>query len=144
MVDLRRWSGTIVLSRNIGQSRTYTVGWPFSYTSKAGQTFKLVTGFSTDGASVPRIAWSYMSPFAGVHVPAVILHDALYSTHFEDRKSCDKLLREALESLGMRKSKAWLVYQSVRLGGSWAWKNHEPPLPLGEVLEVSDKRDNEG
>ncbi len=126
-----------MLAREIGRKRLYEVGEPFAYLSEAGQTFVVRSSFMTDGASVPRFAWSYMSPFAGVHVPAVILHDALYATHFEDRKFCDKILREALESLGVRKSKAWLVYQSVRAGGAWAWKNHEPPFWLGQVLEVS-------
>ena len=124
------------MAREIGDKGRYTLQEHFTYRSKAGQYFQVLAGFSTDGASVPRVAWSYMSPFAGIHVPAVILHDALYATHYGDRKFCDKILREALESLGVRKSKAWMIYQSVRLGGSWAWKNHEPPVPLGEVLEV--------
>ena len=135
-MDLARWGGRIVLMRRMGEGRVYTVGEHFSYLSRAGKRYQVLDGFRTDGASVPRIAWAYMSPFAGVHVPAVILHDALYATHFGDRKFCDGILREALESLGVRSSKAWMVYRSVRMGGSGAWRGHEPPFQLGEVLRA--------
>lgn len=118
---LNQWSGIICLARKFGEERNYKVTNHFTFSSRKGK-FSVLPGFVTDGASVPRLFWAYASPFAGLHVPAVILHDALYATHHRNRKFCDKLLYEALLSLGIRKSKAWLMYQSVRAGGWAAWK----------------------
>ena len=124
MANLSNFEGKICLSRRIGEKRTYTIEDVFTYRSSKGE-FSVLPGFITDGASVPRVFWSYASPFSGRHVAAVILHDALYAVHYRNRKVCDKILYEALIDLGIRKSKAWLMYRSVRAGGWVAWNKAE-------------------
>ena len=123
-MDYPRWPMKyIVLYRSTYETRTYYLGAPLSFISAQEGVFSVRPGFKTDGASVPRLFWAYASPFAGAHTAAVILHDALYASHCQnDRGFCDKLFYEALLTLPMRSSKAWAMYQSVRLGGKRAWK----------------------
>ena len=132
-------NGVLVLQRHVRESRIYRLGGPLEYFSDSQQAlFRVGVGFETDGASVPRVFWAYASPFAGLHAPAVILHDALYTAHWERRKDSDEVFYEAMLSLGIRKSKAWLMYRSVRVGGGFAWngKTEEQIVRAQELLEV--------
>ena len=69
-----------------------------------------------------------------VRNPAIV-HDYLYSKTGElcktrrvgrkvlylSRKDCDRLFYEALRFYGMSKTKAWLMWLAVRVGGWKAW-----------------------
>lgn len=92
-------------------------------------------GFECDLASIPAILRPYVSnDDYRVRTPS-ILHDYLYKKRgmvvhatFSwvkniklSRKDCDRLFCEALRFYGMSKTKAWLMWLAVRVGGWKAW-----------------------
>ena len=90
---------------------------------------KVPSGFITDFASTPRLAWSIIPP-TGKHTKAAVLHDYLYSdptcwficgielSKFEiSRKECDKIFLNAMKVLGVKKWKRTIIYLGVRIGG---------------------------
>ena len=76
--------------------------------------------FETDFASVPRIFWAVISP-VDKHAKAAVIHDYCY---YYARKRCDEIFKEALEVLEVSPWKVWCMYQSVRVGGYYAWWKH--------------------
>ena len=82
----------------------------------------LKPGFITDGASIPRFAWSIISsPFFGPLVYGAMIHDGLYTKMYLPRKECDKLLRQMAKEKKFNRVKRFLVYYVVRLFGGSHW-----------------------
>lgn len=100
------------------------------YVSKDGTRYVMPAGATSDGASTPREMWNVLPPF-GVYWPAAVLHDCAYrNTLLIDEKTmeapfraslvkdaCDKLLLEAMESLGVNEIERSVIYSGVCLGG---------------------------
>ena len=81
--------------------------------------------FDFDGASVPQALWSLgLSPMTGGYQRSACLHDALYASEYFDRKVCDELFLEAMESEGVGYFKRYAMYNSVRIFGGSVWKGH--------------------
>ena len=82
--------------------------------------------FDFDGASVPQALWSFgLSPMTGGYQRSACLHDALYASEYFDRKVCDKLFLEAMESEGVGYMKRYSMYYAVRSFGWTVWKSHK-------------------
>lgn len=100
--------------------------YPLIYQTKSGLYISAPIGFVTDLASVPRIFRSLYSVH-GEHTQAAVIHDYLYSERNGDkrftRKESDQIFHEAMLELGVRKTKAYLMYLAVRVGGRLVWKN---------------------
>jgi hypothetical protein len=99
-------------------------------------------GFLTDGGSVPRFFWRLIdSTDPDILYPA-FAHDFLYSTHggpkHLKRRVCDKVLREQMKALKVRKWKIAAVYLGVRLFGWHAW-NNEPMYKLARTPLLTQK-----
>lgn len=91
-------------------------------------------GFTTNLASIPRLARLFV-PKTGKHDQAATLHDQGYeyrvifvrhpngkvSYVVKDRAYWDRVFYDALLVLGVRRTRAWLMYQAVRMGGWIAW-----------------------
>jgi hypothetical protein len=79
-------------------------------------------GFSSDGASIPRLFWSLIgSPFSPRFLKASIIHDYLYNRGY-DRKKADKKFKELLEVSDVKSWRIYLMYHSVRMfGGVCRW-----------------------
>lgn len=90
-------------------------------------------GYRTDFASVPRFAGAYLL-YGGRGNKAGALHDYLYSTQMVDRKTCDKVLREAMIATGYSKLTAAAFYAAVRVGGGSHWNQpNQPQTPAVEA-----------
>jgi len=73
-------------------------------------------GFSSDGATIPRFAWSFVgSPLQGSNRRAGIIHDMLYRYNVLPRIECDKIFYRILRKDGKRWVTAKLMYWAVRL-----------------------------
>lgn len=98
-------------------------------------SFTIHKGFKTDLASIPAVLRPIVSnDDYKVRNPAIV-HDYLYSKNgrvvqntpswqkvlYLSRKDCDRLFYEALRFYGMSKTKAWLMWLAVRVGGWKAW-----------------------
>lgn len=102
----------------------------FSFDLPAGRV-TIPAGYTWDGATVPRIAWSIvgLTPF-GAHDAASLKHDWLYGfegqipdyPHRLRRKFVDNMFFEDLEQLGFGGIELAVIKRFVRIGGYWFWR----------------------
>lgn len=94
---------------------------PLVYQSDvAGMTFTVPAGFVSDYASVPRAPLVYWL-CGDTSTMASVVHDAIYTYHWVDRATADKVLREASAVTGVAAWRRTLMYWGVRLGGASHW-----------------------
>ncbi|EAH5044254.1 DUF1353 domain-containing protein [Campylobacter coli] len=74
-------------------------------------------GFKTDGASIPRIFWSFYPPFKSEYFSACVIHDFLCekANSRSDYKIADLALKEAMAFIGCSKFKIFVFYHSCNL-----------------------------
>lgn len=113
-----------------GSKRRWVLLRPFSYDvgeKDSGVRIEVPARFTTDFASVPRVAWPIVSPID--HPSAPIIHDWLYFIHqWPDhmpmtRKQADQILLEALQVDGAGWLKRRMMYRAVRMFGGRAWRS---------------------
>lgn len=80
-------------------------------------------GFITDFASVPRIFWPIISPI-DVHGKAAVVHDYCYYYAIYSKQQTDLIFYESLQVLKVAPWKAWCMYNGVRTGAGYAWRQH--------------------
>lgn len=78
------------------------------------------TGFSTDGASVPRLPGAWLIAGGVANRPAVV-HDWLYATQRFPRYICDRVFAEAMACEGVGFWRRGLMWAAVRGFGWRAW-----------------------
>lgn len=107
-----------------------------------------VATFRTDLASIPWF-FAWLVPGLGTHIPAVLVHDALVVRRGEDpthigpevdREEADRILRDAMASLGTPLVRRWLMWTAVILATAvstlrprWRWA----PLVIGTLVLVA-------
>lgn len=122
-----------------------------------------VATFRTDLASIPWF-FAWLVPGLGTHLPAVLVHDALVvkpgegKTHVGpdvDREEADRILRDAMASLGTPLVRRWLMWAAVILATAvsdlrprWRWVTVVAATLLGigglgvvatlDLLDVAD------
>ena len=105
--------------------QAFEVTQPLVYQT-TGMTIQVGVGFDFDGASVPQPLWSFgLPPMTGGYQRSATLHDALYAGEIFDRKLCDELFLEAMESEGVCYFKRYAMYLAVRSAGWTVWKKHD-------------------
>ena len=84
--------------------------------------------FTTDLASIPAL-FVWLVPGLGTHLPAVVLHDGLvrppssppsHAGPDVDREEADRILRDAMASLGTPRIRRWLMWTGVMLATAWS------------------------
>lgn len=85
-----------------------------------GKKYTVPAGFSSDFATVPRLPLIFALVGNTASAPAA-LHDYLYWTHVEDRKTSDRIFREAASGENLPKWRVFLLYWGVRLFGGSHW-----------------------
>lgn len=78
-------------------------------------------GTVSDGASVPRFAWSWCNPLDARYIKIFTWHDWAYYRHIMTRLVVDRMMLYWLIRAGMRKSQAYTIYYAVRLFGAKHW-----------------------
>ena len=101
--------------------RAEWVCWlPFS-----GKWLTIKAGFVFDGASIPRLLWSWAYPFDPNWVAAALAHDGLYAAELLTKNGCDKELFHLMRLTSPEgAAKARTFFIAVDLFGSWVWKKH--------------------
>lgn len=116
-----------------------------------GRRFWLPVGFQSDGASVPRWAWSLsgLRP-DGLIRAAALVHDALYRYGGDlpeswmtwelrareidisrplpkplKRKQADTVFYDLMRRAGIGRYRAWVAYRAVRMAGWASWKEQK-------------------
>lgn len=112
--------------------------WDF-YLPETNQTYVIPKDFIFDGASIPKVLRSFLSPVGLLLVPGII-HDFAYHYEYVWVRKQDGSVKKADEKLGR---KHWdelfiavgnhvngvfiinfLAWFALTLGGWWAWKNN--------------------
>lgn len=78
-------------------------------------------GTKTDLASIPGFFEWYAEPDDMKVIIPSIIHDRDYTTQKCTRLEADRRFRKNLIRMGMRKTKAYMLYYAVRIGGWKAW-----------------------
>lgn len=97
----------------------------FTYTSDNGETVTVKKGFITDGASIPKIAWSLIGGPFGEYAYAAFVHDFSYCYKLFSRKVCDKIFKNAMKDLNVEWFKRNVMYWAVRMFGWIGWNKHK-------------------
>jgi uncharacterized protein DUF1353 len=88
-------------------------------------------GFVTDLASIPRIFFSLLRPDGEYTYPAIV-HDYLYWTQTGTRENADQILKMGMEDFKVDKVTIATIYNAVRAGGDFSWKNNAKLRKAGE------------
>lgn len=103
----------------VGSSRTFRLMNEYRYVSSFGEIC-VPKDFITDGASIPKVFWSIISPFDD-YFGAAVIHDYLYNheTTYLDysRKECDLIFKEAMFNLGVPWFRRETIYRAVQTFG---------------------------
>ena len=79
-------------------------------------------GLIYNGGSIPRLLQIAECPMEYAMAYASAIHDALYGSGLLSRRECDLIFYKALLVCGMNRSKAYMIWQSVRIGGDAYYK----------------------
>lgn len=107
----------------------YQLVEPLVYRSDRFGEIVAPKGLITDFASIPRIAYTYISPESPVILYGSVMHDALYSTRGKlggrafTRAEADEILAECMAVCGARWGQKKVVYNAVRLFGGSHWNS---------------------
>ena len=88
------------------------------------EIIKVPKGFITDGASIPKFAWSILGGPMGEYSAAAVVHDYCYKYKLYTRKRCDYIFYEAMQVLEVPFWKRWLMYHAVRTFAWLGWNAH--------------------
>lgn len=100
--------------------------------------------FRYDGASIPRIGWQLTyTPFHPDVMLAALVHDWLYLSHQFSKETADLIFKDLLLESGVSETKAWIMYQAVKLGGGCAWKqSRDDKKKLRRLWKINRWRDH--
>lgn len=93
----------------------------------AGYAITVPKGFVSDGASIPRICWPFISPFED-SVVAPFVHDFLYSNAGlidlktrVTRNVVDRIFYDLMKQENVWWWRRWVSFRAVRLFGTSHW-----------------------
>jgi hypothetical protein len=91
------------------------------YTDPDGVVWIAPAGSVVDGASIPRVLWSFMGgPFDGKYRNASVLHDVAYDEKTRSWKQCDRMFYNAMRCSGVGATEAKTMYYALyRHGRHW-------------------------
>jgi Protein of unknown function (DUF1353) len=113
--------------------RNFIVRQPIEYLARDGTRYQVAIGALTDGMSTPQQVWAIIPPFGLTTWLPAVLHDAAYRLTLKIwaagrwcetalvREDCDRLILEAMESLGADPAKRDVIYEALRLFGQAAF-----------------------
>jgi hypothetical protein len=113
-----------------GDDRFWILGEPLVAQADDGR-IDIPTGFTTDGASVPRWAQRITdwAPWDDPQRWAGIVHDWLYSQPGVTKRHADNVFRALLASEGAGWLKRKLMYAAVVIGGGHAYRGNQTRGP---------------
>jgi hypothetical protein len=126
------YSGTID-TRWSTDGRSMTLLNELRYTDPKGVVWIAPAGSVIDGASIPRVLWSFMGgPFEGKYRNASVLHDVAYDQKSRPPAVVDRMFYDAMRCSGVGAVEAKTMYYSLlRFGRHWKFsvKKARPVLP---------------
>ena len=86
-----------------------------------GLRITITRGYSTDGASIPKPAWSIIGHPWQAYLPAAIPHDILYNSELLPRFAADLCFHDLMKSLHVSPIRLHAMFYAVRYLGWWGW-----------------------
>lgn len=112
------------LVRPIAEDMVYEVIRSINYIVN-GTRIDVPEGFTTDGASIPRLFWfTTGTPFSPHYLRGAIIHDYIYQTGKTSRKYADQVIYSYLLQDGTSKYNATKIYYALRLAGMFTWRRY--------------------
>ena len=95
---------------------TYKTLNPISFVDSAGTTWSVPTGFVFTGASIPRVAWSAISP-SGEGSAAFVLYEYSVTQRTASSAAVNQMFLEALVAAGVSPPQAKTLFVAVQTFG---------------------------
>lgn len=98
----------------------------FSYVDPKGKRWIAKKGYITDGASIPKVFWSFVGgPFDGQYRNAAVIHDQYCDFKTEPSTDVHRIFYYANRASGVSELKSKILYAAVRIGGpKWGGKSN--------------------
>ena len=100
-----------------GSDRDMELIEPFAFISEDGTPWKVPAGAVINGASIPRLFWTFASPFVGDYRRASVIHDYFCETKARDWKSTHRIFYHGCIADGVPVLKAKAMYAAVYAAG---------------------------
>lgn len=81
----------------------------------SNEVIKISKGFISDGASIPKIFWSFIGGPWGKYGYAAIVHDFILRENLYSTKRADEIFYEAMGVLKVPQWKRWIMFTTVRI-----------------------------
>lgn len=118
----------------------------FSYTDPSGTVWTAKEGYETDGASIPKVFWSFVGgPFEGSYRNAAIIHDWYFDKKDKPWQDVNRIFFYGCRAAGVDALTAKVLYAAVMLGsqrwgrersGCFAGCHAAPALPMNDNGDV--------
>lgn len=106
----------------------------FTYWLNRTEYVDVCRGFETDFASIPRLLKVFWPSPGGLWDLPAVVHDALYQRGYVrnihggkrniGRSEADRIFRDGMGVMGVRRTAIWTLWSGVRSGGWLAWRRH--------------------
>ena len=109
------------LKNNPDTRPTFILLEDFSFTDPNGLEWSVPKCWEVDGASIPKVAWSFIGgPMSGKYAHASIIHDKYCDTKERTAHDTHRVFYYGMKANGVGDSKAKIMYWAVRtFGPSW-------------------------
>ena len=117
--------------------RSMTLLSELLYTDPHGIVWVAPVGSVVDGASIPRVLWTFMGgPFEGKYRNASVLHDVSYDRQDRPPQECDRMFYDAMRCSGVGAIEAKTMYYALlRFGWHWDFSiKRAKPVKIGRKL----------
>jgi len=118
-------------------TRLFTLYAPFVY-----KDIEVPQGFTTDGASIPRIFYTLIGGPFMEYIEAAVVHDWMCeNTQTYTRKEADDTFLEIMVGLGVKEWRRDLMWRAVSLLQKGSWKDVKPVDTINDRNDYSDTAD---
>jgi hypothetical protein len=124
--------------RNSGQTyfRNMRLLRDFVFTDPNDKVWTAQAGYETDGASIPRAAWSAAGgPFDGQYRDAAVIHDQYCSLKTETWQATHRVFYDGMISSGVNELIAKGFYAAVVVGGP-RWGPSVPSVVSPDMIDA--------
>lgn len=91
---------------------------PYSFTEPSGKVWTVPIGAKVDGASIPRVLWTFIGgPFEGKYRDASVIHDFYCDIRTEPWQAVHRVFYYGMRAAGVSQVKALYMYTGVYFRG---------------------------
>jgi hypothetical protein len=110
-----------------------------TYVDTKGLSWIVPKGTKTDGASVPRFAWTLFPPFSGKYRIAAVVHDRYCQTRDRKWRAVHRMFYVAMRAAGVDAISARIMYASVyAFGPRWSFLGGGVKRGVAVAQELDD------